>query len=175
MARPFPFSVLLLLLLCALLASAKPKFKRNGTTTTSAVQARQMTRERLLGRNDKLVMASLFGREDCSIPQPSTGVCTCGLPYVLVSTPYSRRRRPEFGGVPHGDINALVVHNGRQVHAPSSSSAPQSSAHHGPVVCTEASAPPRRAPLVAARAASAWVDRARVFTAHPPDVCTCRA
>ncbi|KZV96593.1 hypothetical protein EXIGLDRAFT_816563 [Exidia glandulosa HHB12029] len=81
MARP----LLLLLLLGALLSSvsAKPKFRRhsNGTatTTSSAVRARQVTRERILGRTDKLVMANLFGREDCSIPQPSTGVCSCGL------------------------------------------------------------------------------------------------
>ncbi|KZV96594.1 hypothetical protein EXIGLDRAFT_747600 [Exidia glandulosa HHB12029] len=82
-----PRLLLLLLLFGALLVSvsAKPRVKRNGTATrtTSAVQARQATRERILGRADKLVMANLFGREDCSIPQPSTGACTCGLPYTL--------------------------------------------------------------------------------------------
>ncbi|KZV96596.1 hypothetical protein EXIGLDRAFT_705363 [Exidia glandulosa HHB12029] len=87
-----PRLLLLLLLLGALLvsASAKPRFnsKRNGTratgtSTTSALKARQLTRERVFERTDKLVMANLFGREDCSIPQPSTGVCTCGPPYQL--------------------------------------------------------------------------------------------
>ncbi|KZV87683.1 hypothetical protein EXIGLDRAFT_723440 [Exidia glandulosa HHB12029] len=84
MARSLHLSFLILLvLLGALSVSAKPRIKRygNGTTTSTAVKARQLTRAHVLERADKLVMANLFGREDCSIPQPSTGVCTCGLPY----------------------------------------------------------------------------------------------
>lgn len=53
------------------------------TRTDSAVQARQLTRERLVMRSEKLTMASLFGRADCSLPEPSTLACTCGPEYTI--------------------------------------------------------------------------------------------
>ncbi|EJD40174.1 hypothetical protein AURDEDRAFT_170754 [Auricularia subglabra TFB-10046 SS5] len=56
---------------------------RHPQGTESAVQARQLTRERLMMRAEKLTMASLFGREDCSLPEPSTLACTCGPEYTL--------------------------------------------------------------------------------------------
>ncbi|EJD44405.1 hypothetical protein AURDEDRAFT_166495 [Auricularia subglabra TFB-10046 SS5] len=47
------------------------------TESARAVQARQLTRERLVMRSEKLTLANLFGRADCSLPEPSTLACTC--------------------------------------------------------------------------------------------------
>lgn len=41
-----------------------------GTRTMSAIQARQLTRERLIGRTEKLTMANLFGRQACTCASP---------------------------------------------------------------------------------------------------------
>ncbi|KZV99564.1 hypothetical protein EXIGLDRAFT_762443 [Exidia glandulosa HHB12029] len=54
------------------------------TRTASAIQARQVTRERLMSRVDKTIMQNLFGRLDCSIPEPSALGCQAECPgYTL--------------------------------------------------------------------------------------------
>ncbi|KZV96584.1 hypothetical protein EXIGLDRAFT_833540 [Exidia glandulosa HHB12029] len=84
MARP-SFVLLLALISCSVSRSHPPLLARNSSAsrTASAIQARQLTRERLLNRAERTAMSNLFGREDCSIPQPSTLACTCGSEYEL--------------------------------------------------------------------------------------------
>ncbi|KZV96583.1 hypothetical protein EXIGLDRAFT_421213 [Exidia glandulosa HHB12029] len=86
MARPFFALVVVVLAVLASFSFAKPRTHSPAlvaSRTASAIQARQLTLERLLNRADRTAMSNLFGRVDCSIPQPSTLACPCGSEYEL--------------------------------------------------------------------------------------------
>ncbi|EJD37811.1 hypothetical protein AURDEDRAFT_173084 [Auricularia subglabra TFB-10046 SS5] len=49
----------------------------HGSRTTTAFQARQLTREHYVQRAEKNLLANLFARVDCAVPEPSTLACPC--------------------------------------------------------------------------------------------------